>query len=607
MRKIIVLIAFFVLLISKINAQNIIGGEYFFDTDPGIENGHHFSVKTGTEINENLAIATTGLSLGFHTLFIRVKNEKSIWSQYESRPIYLFDPKSITTNIPTTSNIIGGEWFTDVDPGLGNGTPFSTTSGSEITKALSIATNGMSIGFHTLFIRVKNEKGIWSHYESRPIYLFDPKSISSNITSNKKIISGEWFVDTDPGIGKASVFSLTADSNIIANISMQLPNLVDGDHNLFVRVKNEDNIWSHYESKVFTICSPPPAPSSKDTSICENTTATLKAKGTGKLSWYTEPKGGLFLGSGETLTIDTLKTSVTIYVQDSLCGVSVARTPVKINVNSIPKIIAKASNTTICFGDSIHLTSFGADTYNWNVNLTSNANFIPKESTNVKVIGKDIHGCSSSDSITIIVTKPTTSSTTETTCGSYTWNGKNYTQSGTYTYTAKNKIGCDSIASLVLTIKETPNVTTTISEKNITTTQKNAKYQWLNCSDKLPILNETKQQFTPNTSGSYAVSIDLNGCMDTSTCINFMIGTNNIHEITKEKISIYPNPSNGNIKIANAPIGNYTIINDIGEIIYQFHIDASNELQIHLDAITTGVYFLQNETYNIHEKLVVIE
>ena len=95
--------------------------------------------------------------------------------------------------------------------------------------------------------------------------------------------------------------------------------------------------------------------------------------------------------------------------------------------------------------------------------------------------------------------------------------------------------------------------------------------------------------------------------MDTSTCINFMIGTNNIHEITKEKISIYPNPSNGNIKIANAPIGNYTIINDIGEIIYQFHIDASNELQIHLDAITTGVYFLQNETYNIHEKLVVIE
>ncbi|HRH66603.1 MAG TPA: hypothetical protein PLU53_09935, partial [Bacteroidia bacterium] len=44
------------------------------------------------------------------------------------------------------------------------------------------------------------------------------------------------------------------------------------------------------------------------------------------------------------------------------------------------------------------------------------------------------------------------SSTTINECGSYTWNGTTYTESGTYTYSTLNETGCDSIASLELTI-----------------------------------------------------------------------------------------------------------------------------------------------------------
>jgi len=49
----------------------------------------------------------------------------------------------------------------------------------------------------------------------------------------------------------------------------------------------------------------------------------------------------------------------------------------------------------------------------------------------------------------------TSSTTTVAECNSYTWNGQTYNQPGNYTFQATNSVGCDSIATLHLTI--TPN------------------------------------------------------------------------------------------------------------------------------------------------------
>ena len=50
----------------------------------------------------------------------------------------------------------------------------------------------------------------------------------------------------------------------------------------------------------------------------------------------------------------------------------------------------------------------------------------------------------------------TKSTNTVTVNDSYSWNGTNYTNSGTYTYTTTNAAGCDSIASLALTVTHLP-------------------------------------------------------------------------------------------------------------------------------------------------------
>ncbi len=65
-------------------------------------------------------------------------------------------------------------------------------------------------------------------------------------------------------------------------------------------------------------------------------------------------------------------------------------------------------------------------------------------------------GCISSGncaSITIKVFKPTTSNKSITRCNSYLWNGITYTTSGNYTWRGINAAGCDSTATLQLTIQ----------------------------------------------------------------------------------------------------------------------------------------------------------
>jgi gliding motility-associated-like protein len=71
---------------------------------------------------------------------------------------------------------------------------------------------------------------------------------------------------------------------------------------------------------------------------------------------------------------------------------------------------------------------------------------------------KSAAGCDSIITLRVKVNQPTASITTVTICQNqlpYTWNTVAYTTTGTFTYTTKNSVGCDSIATLKLTIVQT--------------------------------------------------------------------------------------------------------------------------------------------------------
>jgi peroxiredoxin family protein len=80
--------------------------------------------------------------------------------------------------------------------------------------------------------------------------------------------------------------------------------------------------------------------------------------------------------------------------------------------------------------------------------------------------GTNAAGCDSTATLNLTIKNKTTSSTTESACTSYLWNGTTYTASGVYTFNGTNAAGCDSTATLNLTIK---NKTTSSSTQSVCT------------------------------------------------------------------------------------------------------------------------------------------
>ena len=69
-------------------------------------------------------------------------------------------------------------------------------------------------------------------------------------------------------------------------------------------------------------------------------------------------------------------------------------------------------------------------------------------------------GCDSLTTLNLTINQPTIATITKTACSSYTWHGTTYTTSGTYNFDSLNAKGCDSLTTLNLTIK-LPSTSTT--------------------------------------------------------------------------------------------------------------------------------------------------
>lgn len=82
-------------------------------------------------------------------------------------------------------------------------------------------------------------------------------------------------------------------------------------------------------------------------------------------------------------------------------------------------------------------------------------------------------GCDSVVTLHLIVNYSSVSDTTVIACGSYTWFGNTYTQSGVYEHTLTNAAGCDSVITLTLTINPVYNQT-----ENVTICQNELPYTW---------------------------------------------------------------------------------------------------------------------------------
>lgn len=148
------------------------------------------------------------------------------------------------------------EYFFDVDPGIGKANNLGLMlSADTINFTTNISSVGLTSGFHTLYIRFRSNDSIWSMPDARLLYLSDTsKVVYSNQILSSPLRKGEYFFDSDPGIGNASALlfpSISDTVNIISNISTA--GLNPGFHYLYFRELDSIGVWSMPESRLLFV------------------------------------------------------------------------------------------------------------------------------------------------------------------------------------------------------------------------------------------------------------------------------------------------------------------------------------------------------------------
>jgi hypothetical protein len=212
-------------------------------------------------------------------------------------------------------------------------------------------------------------------------------------------------------------------------------------------------------------------------------------------------------------------------------------------------------------------------------------------------------GCDSLVTLNLTVNTPTEGSEEVTACESYTWpaTGETYSSSDTYTALLTNVAGCDSVATLNLTINPLPDVAVTIDAPTIQANNLNGSYTWLDCNNNFAVIpDEDDDSFTPEVSGSYAVEITENGCSSVSECIEVTIVS--VAESNDQSLSVYPNPSSGTLTIDLGRLSTHTqirLFDTSGRQVYSTSFARSRYFELSMNQ-PAGVYLLHIESDASH-------
>lgn len=138
------------------------------------------------------------------------------------------------------------EYFIDTDPGFGNGTHIPVSPNTNIDVETSISIAGINSGIHTIYFRVCDTSGVWSFIQKRT---FLKDLIETPI--QRDIVSMEYFFDIDPGEGNGNALSFSQNTEVEIIDGLDLSQLENGIHTLYIRALDEFGNWSFIQKRTF--------------------------------------------------------------------------------------------------------------------------------------------------------------------------------------------------------------------------------------------------------------------------------------------------------------------------------------------------------------------
>ena len=304
------------------------------------------------------------------------------------------------------------------------------------------------------------------------------------------------------------------------------------------------------QNTTVTVLPIPVVNAGSDFAVCQGTSATLTATGTGFLTWTTpNVTNGIAFIPTATATYNVVATGFNNCTNNDQVTVTVLALP---DVNA-------GSDQTICSGESVTLNGEGAVSYQWTGGAANNVSFAPTTTATYTVTGTGINGCVSSDQVTVVVN-----------------------------------------ATPVATISVVNDITLAASPAGM-------NYTWINCASGTDVPNGSTANFTAIANGSYAVIVtSAEGCADQSGCE--IISSVGLDQIANIEMSVQPNPTAGELTI-NMPASlkaTAQVFDAQGKLV-QTESNVENGTVLHLESMTTGVYMVRISAENTVQTFRVVK
>ena len=152
----ILLIGLFTSTITAQTTAQLKKLEYAFDTVPVIGNGISIDLPGVESLDSVFAFDVNSLFTGIHQLFYRVQDTAGKWSLTNRASFFKFPGTDASLAIDKL------EYFTDVDPGAGNGIAIPVTPGNIISDTFNFTIPDNGRPFSTLYVRARDSRGVWS-------------------------------------------------------------------------------------------------------------------------------------------------------------------------------------------------------------------------------------------------------------------------------------------------------------------------------------------------------------------------------------------------------------------------------------------------------------
>ncbi len=164
---------------------------------------------------------------------------------------------------------------------------------------------------------------------------------------------------------------------------------------------------------------------------------------------------------------------------------------------------------------------------------------------------------------------------------------------------ASNWIVKNTMFSCVSDVSNTATVDVTtidkqisVNENDIVANSAEGTFQWLDCTNENAIIDtETSNTYTATMSGSYAVEITVDACVNTSLCQAMDITVTGGNDKVLSSNTIYPNPVDQPYLQFSTVLSNVSIWDVTGEVVLRLAKGTS----IEVSGLSKGVYLLKSD------------